>query len=184
MKNAKKLLITSVAATAIALVSIPVSAATAPKPAKAPTSTTATQQKDSAVIQYAKSLIGTPYKKDGITTKGFDASGYVQHVYQNSDINLPRSTKEIYKSGEKTTKLKQGDLVFFDTVNKKKKEANFVGIYIGQDQFIAVTESKGVSIQDLKAPYWKKQYIGATKAPVKAPVKVPAKKPTKAPVKK
>ena len=178
MKNTKKMLITSVAAAAITLVSIPVSAATTPKPAKAPT-TTATQQKDSAVIQYAKSLIGTPYKKDGITKKGFDASGYVQHVYKQSSIDLPRSTKEIYKSGEKTTKLKQGDLVFFDTVNKKKKEANFVGIYIGQDQFIAVTESKGVSIQDLKAPYWKKQYIGATKAPVKTPAKTPTKTPVK-----
>jgi|GEM_PF-2405042 len=172
MKNTKKMLITSVAAAAITFVSIPVSAATT-KPAKAPT--TATQQKDSAVIQYAKSLLGTPYKKDGITKKGFDASGYVQHVYEKHGSKLPRSTKEIYKSGEKTTKLKQGDLVFFDTINKKKKEANFVGIYIGNDQFIAVTVSKGVSVQDMKASYWKKQYIGAKTAP-KAPNKAPAKK--------
>ncbi|WLV24457.1 C40 family peptidase [Aciduricibacillus chroicocephali] len=173
MKITKKTIIAAVAATSLTIGAIPAYAATPAKTVKAPT---AQQQKDSKVVTYAKSLIGTPYKKDGTTKKGFDASGYVQHVYAKFNVQVPRTIKDIYKPGKNVKKPQQGDLVFFDTKNKKPREANFVGIYIGNDEFIAVTVNKGVSTQSLKADYWKKAFLGAQKAPTTPIKKAPVKK--------
>lgn len=115
------------------------------------------------VISYAKSLIGIPYKADGITKKGFDASGFVQFVYQQHGVKLPRTSSGMFNTGQNTSSLQPGDLVFYDTKNKTKKEVTYVGIYIGSDQFIGVTEKKGVSIQNMKDSYWKSKYMGSKK---------------------
>ncbi|OCA84185.1 hypothetical protein A8F94_15815 [Bacillus sp. FJAT-27225] len=114
------------------------------------------------VTSVAKNYIGKPYKWGGTTTKGFDASGYTQFVYKKSaaNINLPRTTKEQYKKGTAVVKknLKEGDLVFFNTDGKG---VSFVGIYLGNNKFIAVTVSKGVAIQSMDTKYWKDRYVGA-----------------------
>lgn len=171
----KKTIIAAVATASLTIGAIPAYAATPAKTVKAPTAQQQ-KQKDTKVVTYAKSLIGSPYKQDGTTKKGFDASGYVQYVYAKFNIQVERSTKAIYKAGKKVNKPQQGDLVFFDTKNKKPKEANFVGIYIGNDEFIAVTVNKGVSIQSLKTDYWKKTFLSAQKAPTTPVKKAPVKK--------
>jgi hypothetical protein len=118
-------------------------------------------QVTSNVIVYAKSLKGIPYKANGTTKQGFDASGFVQHVYHQYGVKLPRTSKEMFKTGLNTSSLQPGDLVFYDTKNKKKKEVSYVGIYIGNSQFISVSVKKGVSIQNMKDSYWKSKYMGA-----------------------
>jgi murein DD-endopeptidase len=114
------------------------------------------------VTEVAKRYIGTPYKWGGTTAKGFDASGYTQFVYKKSaaKISLPRTSKDQYKVGKAIAKknLKEGDLVFFNTDGKG---VSFVGIYLGKNKFIAVTVSKGVSIQSMDSKYWKDCYVGA-----------------------
>lgn len=114
------------------------------------------------VTAVAKQYMGKAYKWGGTTPKGFDASGYTQYIYKNSapKMKLPRSSKEQYKLGKAVLKknLKEGDLVFFNT---NGKEVSFVGIYLGNNKFIAVSVSKGVSIQSLDTKYWKDRYIGA-----------------------
>ncbi|WP_043933400.1 C40 family peptidase [Bacillus sp. EB01] len=114
------------------------------------------------VTEVAKRYIGTPYKWGGTTPKGFDASGYTQFVYKKSaaKISLPRTSKDQYKIGKAVAKknLKEGDLVFFNTDGKG---VSFVGIYLGKNKFIAVTVSKGVSIQSMDSKYWKDRYVGA-----------------------
>lgn len=125
------------------------------------------QSQETKVITYAKSLNGVPYKANGTTVKGFDASGYVQHVYKKFDVKLPRTSKDMFKTGVKTTSLQPGDLVFYDTKNKIKKEVSFVGVYLGNQKFIGVTVKKGVSIQNMNDSYWKSKYMGAKKVPTK-----------------
>lgn len=114
------------------------------------------------VTEVAKRHIGAPYKWGGTTPKGFDASGFTQYVFQKSaaKITLPRSSKDQYAAGKPVAKkdLKEGDLVFFNT---NGKDVSFVGIYLGKNQFIAVTTSKGVSIQSMDLKYWKDSYVGA-----------------------
>lgn len=160
MEKTPKVFLATLLAASVALGSIPVTAA-GHQPASV------TQQHENKIVSYAKSLAGIPYKAAGTTKKGFDASGYIQHVYQQFGIKLPRTSKDLFKYGEKTSSLQPGDLVFYDTKNKTKKEVSYVGIYIGNHKFIAVTVSKGVSVQNMNDKYWKEKYVGATKIPIK-----------------
>ena len=160
MNKTKKALTTALLAASIAIGSVPFT----------DTSSTgvlaASIQQANQVIAYAKSLEGIPYKSGGTTQKGFDASGYVQHVYQKFGVLLPRTSKDMFKAGTAIANPEPGDLVFYDTSNKTKKEANFVGIYLGKQQFIAVTTKNGVAIQSMDNSYWKTKYMGAQKAPL------------------
>jgi murein DD-endopeptidase len=114
------------------------------------------------VTEVGKLYMGVPFKWGGNTPKGFDASGYSQYIFKNSaaKMNLPHSSKAQYKFGKTVLQknLMEGDLVFFNTDGK---DVSFVGIYLGNSQFIAVTVNKGVSIQSLKSKYWKDRYVGA-----------------------
>lgn len=113
------------------------------------------------VTAVANDYIGTPFKWGGTTPKGFDASGYTQYVFKTSSakVSLPRSVKDQYKVGKAVQRkdLKEGDLVFFRESNKN---VSFVGIYLGENKFIAAT-SKSVRVQDLNLKYWKNHYVGA-----------------------
>ncbi|MGE8203248.1 C40 family peptidase [Heyndrickxia sp. NPDC080065] len=116
--------------------------------------------KGNQVVTYAKTLEGKPYKYGGTTPKGFDASGYTQYVFKKSvKVSMSRTTVDQYKKGTSIDKknLKAGDLVFFKADGKK---VSFVGIYVGENQFIAAT-SKGVKTQSLTTKYWKDSYVGA-----------------------
>ncbi len=100
---------------------------------------------------------GTKYKYGGTDKKGFDCSGFTQKVYENAfQIELPRTTEEIGKVGNKVSKnkLKPGDLVFFRPSRKYKH----VGIYMGDDIFMHSSTSKGVIKSDINNVYWNKKY--------------------------
>jgi cell wall-associated NlpC family hydrolase len=67
------------------------------------------------LVKAARELLGTRYRWAGVSaTTGFDCSGLVQKVFSYFDIELPRSSKEQFKVGEKINKdeLEAGDLVF------------------------------------------------------------------------
>ena len=59
--------------------------------------------------------------------------------------------------GEKQLRLEPGDLVFFSTY---EKGASHCGIYLGKNQFIHVSSSKGVRIDSLDDSYWKPRWYG------------------------
>ncbi len=116
---------------------------------------------DQEVTETAKLYKGTPFKWGGTTPKGFDASGFTTYIFKTTVVNksLPRTSADQYKGGTPVAKGKEklGDLVFFKT---NGKSVSFVGIYMGNKEFIAAT-SKGVRIQSLDAKYWKGTYVGA-----------------------
>ena len=118
---------------------------------------TATAQ---AIITTARKYIGVPYVWGGSTPKGFDCSGFVQYVFNAHGISLPRTSKQQYAVGSWVSKsnLQPGDLVFFDTSGSG---ISHLGIYIGDNQFIHASSSKGVIISSLSNTYWAPRYYGA-----------------------
>lgn len=127
-----------------------------------------THDADSSAIvrkltSYAQSLLGTPYKYGGNSpSTGFDCSGFVDHVFQHTaEVLLPRSSQLISRHGSaiKSSQLREGDLVFYDTNNEAYSH---VGIYLGNGRFIHAPSSGGkVRIEDMTLDYWKKHYNGA-----------------------
>lgn len=111
------------------------------------------------LLTTAKKYIGVPYQFGGDTPKAFDCSGYLQYVFAQNGMKLPRTADLQYKLGKSMTagRLEAGDLVFFTTY---EPGASHCGIYLGQGEFIHASSSKGVRIDKLNDSYWKSKYYG------------------------
>lgn len=117
------------------------------------------------LVSYAKGFLGTRYVFGSANPKyGFDCSGFVQYVYANAaGIALTHSAAAQSGCGTPVSRsnLQPGDLVFFATGGGG---INHVGIYIGNDQFIAANSGStmAVSINGLFSnAYWSKRYVCA-----------------------
>lgn len=109
----------------------------------------------------ARTYLGVPYKWGGTTSAGFDCSGYTQVVFKNNGTSIPRTTGQQYNTGTAVAKsnLQQGDLVFFNTTGRG---VSHVGIYVGSNNFIHASTSRGVMISSINDPYyWGSRYLGA-----------------------
>ena len=116
-----------------------------------------------ATLDQAFEFLGIRYKRGGSTPEtGFDCSGFVRHVYNESvGLLLPRSAKAMSQEGERVdmTELKPGDLVFFNTM---RRAFSHVGIYIGNGLFVHSPRAGGkVRIEDMGDKYWTRRYNGA-----------------------
>ena len=112
------------------------------------------------IVSSSMDYIGVPYVFGGTSPYGFDCSGYVQYVFANAGISLPRTADVQYEVGTpiSTSELVAGDLVFFSTYTYG---ASHVGIYIGDSNFIHASSSRGVTISSLNQAYYSSHYIGA-----------------------
>lgn len=110
------------------------------------------------IVQSSFNYIGVPYVFGGTTPRGFDCSGFVQYVFAQAGVWLPRTADAQYEAGYATASLQPGDLVFFSTY---AYGASHSGIYIGNGNFISATSSSGVRVDSLYSGYWGSCYIGA-----------------------
>ena len=97
------------------------------------------------ILLDAAQYIGIPYVHGGEDESGFDCSGLVKTLFSKFDIDLPRSSREQFKQGEKVDRdeLEPGDLVFFSSGGS---QPNHVGIYIGDNKFLhAARKAKRVN---------------------------------------
>ena len=108
-----------------------------------------------SVTLYAIGLVGTPYRWGGNTPEsGFDCSGLIAHVYQQSArITSPRTVAELKSWGKPlaAADLRSGDLVVFS----KGQQATHAGIYVGDGRFVHAPSTGGqVRLDRLHSAYW------------------------------
>src|SRR5438128_2099095 len=106
---------------AAAVAGTPAAAAGTPAPVApaAPSSSPSTGSPIAySVTGMALSLRGTPYRNGGADPAGFDCSGFVQYVFAQHGVNVPRKVIDQYRAGQDVppAQLQAGDLVFFTTV--------------------------------------------------------------------
>lgn len=94
-----------------------------------------------ALVQYALSFRGVPYKWGGTTPAGFDCSGFVKYVYAHFGIHTTRTTYTQVKEGRAVSRsqLQPGDLVFFGYGSP-----HHVGIYIGDNSYVHAPQTGDV----------------------------------------
>ncbi|WP_169833022.1 C40 family peptidase [Geosporobacter ferrireducens] len=117
---------------------------------------------DSKVLEEAYKTLGVRYSAGGNTIEGFDYSGFLQYVMKvGLDIDLPRYSSQQWALGKEIERedLNIGDALFFEG----SSNILLPGLYIGNGQFMIVTESEGVAIRDLNISdsYWSQRYVGA-----------------------
>lgn len=94
-----------------------------------------------AVIDYASQFLGNPYVWGGTSlTEGCDCSGYVQSVYANFGVALPRTTWDMEYVGYEVSyeEAQPGDLFLYE---------GHIGLYMGDGTIInAIDEANGIGI--------------------------------------
>lgn len=113
-----------------------------------------------ALLEQYLDWAGVPYRMGGSSREGLDCSGFIQLTYlQRFGVELPRDTSAQRGVGSKVepSRLRPGDLVFFDTGPVERH----VGIYVGRSQFLHVSSSTGVMLSRLDDGYWEARFRDA-----------------------
>jgi cell wall-associated NlpC family hydrolase len=95
--------------------------------------------------------LGVPYKWGGSTPSGFDCSGFVQYVYRDQGVSLPRTSRQMAHAGVSVPAdvswLREGDLMLFASNGSR---IDHVAIYAGDNRIIHSSSSgNGVRYDDL-----------------------------------
>jgi len=110
-----------------------------------------------SVVQTAYKYLGVPYVWGGTTPAGFDCSGFVQRVYAENGVSIPRTADVQFEAGKPVIDLEPGDLVFFTTY---APGASHVGIYLANSYFIHASSSGYVRINSLQEDFYKSVFLG------------------------
>ena len=116
------------------------------------------------IVTNALKYKGVKYKFGGTSKRGMDCSGIIYVSYLQENVQLPRVSRDMSKTGKKVSlkNAKKGDLIFFKT-SKKGRGINHVGMIISVKKnnirFIHSTTSKGVITSSLSNKYWKNAFV-------------------------
>lgn len=111
------------------------------------------------ICRLSHAFLGLPYTWGGRSSFGYDCSGFVQMLYRQMGIFLPRDSKDQYLCSQlikcPVEDLRAGDLIFFGF---SQEQIRHVGLALGVGRFIhtsAVTENKPyLRISDIEDPAW------------------------------
>ncbi|MBT0653861.1 C40 family peptidase [Geomobilimonas luticola] len=109
----------------------------------------------------AYGFLGTRYRFGGSSRNGIDCSSFVQQVFREMEVSLPRTAREQFEVGNEVSPgdLQKGDLVFFRTY---ARFPSHVGIYLGGNKMIhASSRDRRVVISTMDTPYYRARFLGA-----------------------
>ncbi|MBI2355113.1 MAG: C40 family peptidase [Deltaproteobacteria bacterium] len=109
----------------------------------------------------AYSFLGARYRFGGNSRKALDCSSFVQQVFREQQVSLPRTAREQFHVGDEVMRgdLRKGDLVFFQTY---ASFPSHVGIYLGNRKMIhASSRDRRVVISSMDTPYYLSRFLGA-----------------------
>lgn len=110
------------------------------------------------IASFSVQFLGLPYTWGGRSSFGYDCSGFVQMLYRQIGVYLPRDSKDQVKwkglLPVEIHDMSPGDLIFFGLGEDKIRH---VGMYIGSDQFIHATVAENapyIHMSRLSDPEW------------------------------
>lgn len=118
-------------------------------------------QDPAAIVAFAKTLIGVPYKYGSTDPgEGFDCSGFITYVFNHFDIQVPRSSIDFTHVGVPVERSfsRPGDLILFTGTDSLETHVGHMGIVTENTdtlRFIHSTSGKkyGVTITALNEYY-------------------------------
>lgn len=89
------------------------------------------------IVELGKAYLGLPYLWGGLSSYGYDCSGFAYSMHKAVGITIPRDAVDQAEHGEKVDLhlLKPGDLLFF-AYEEGKGRVHHVGIYMGDGHMI------------------------------------------------
>ena len=118
-----------------------------------------------AIISYAKTFLGVPYRYGGSTPSGFDCSGFINYIFGNFGFSLVRSSYGLAELGETIalSEIQPGDLMFFKGSNVNATSVGHVAmvidVTINEIKFIH-SANGGVQITNFKtSKYYIQRYV-------------------------
>jgi cell wall-associated NlpC family hydrolase len=125
-----------------------------------------TNPKADAMITFAKSFLGVPYRYGGTTPSGFDCSGFINYIFGNYGFSLVRTSYGLAELGETVSlsTIQPGDLMFFKGSNAKSSSVGHVAMVIEvlpDDVKFIHAANGGVRIDNLKTKYYIQRYVKA-----------------------
>ena len=127
------------------------------------TTTTTVPQTDvgKSIAALARTLVDKPYVSMGNGPDEFDNYGLVHYCL--TQHNIAEATRYIGRLAERGTAVEhgewqEGDVVFFS--NTKGTTPDYMGIYIGNGQFVAANKpGKNSCIYNINGPYFSARYL-------------------------
>lgn len=108
-----------------------------------------------SIVDYAVTLLGKNYRNGAKGPDSFDCSGFVYYVYGRFNVAVPVSTAGLNKTGYEVPRddISPADLAVF-----RISSDYHVGIMINRLEFIHASKSRGIAIDSIDAPYWKRNF--------------------------
>jgi cell wall-associated NlpC family hydrolase len=129
-------------------------------------SATTIQEARDQVVADTMKYLAVPYLWGGEhPDTGLDCSGFVQLVYRNAGLNLPRSTALQFRETQRLRprEVRPGDVIFFSMDHPGGSRVDHVGIYVGKGYFVHASVSSGIHIDSLLNPYYLNRLISVRK---------------------
>ncbi|SDK14808.1 C40 family peptidase [Sediminibacillus albus] len=116
------------------------------------------------IVQAGEAFLGLPYFWGGMSSFGYDCSGFAYNMHKANGYQIPRdATDQATMDGEEIPldQLEPGDLLFF-SYDEGKGKLHHVGIYYGAGKMLhSPTTGKNVEITTLAGTVYETELCGA-----------------------